>query len=355
MIPAKCNNASSDRRLQAVATHSDSCCSPTRPAPAVSQFDTGSEHACCAPVRGEQATSPGVSAAFSTLRCEVSLRPAARSIPGGSALVGTSDPGVRDDGETPLRRVRMKPFRISQTAISNTQFLQFIEQTRYVTEAERFGWSYVFWQQVPEDIERTQGIPGIEWWRRVNGANWRDVNGPGTQARGWHPDHPVVHVSWNDATIYARWAGGRLPSEAEWEHAARGGLGDVKFPWGDTEPDDTDTLPCNIWQGTFPDTNSGADGYLSTAPARSFEPNGYELYNLCGNVWEWTADNYSNKSRNPKARSRIRSMKDYKLAKGGSFLCHKSYCYRYRIAARTGSTPDSTTTHQSFRVVWDEA
>ena len=140
----------------------------------------------------------------------------------------------------------------------------------------------------------------------------------------------------------------------EWEHAARGGLGDVKFPWGDAEPDDTETLPCNIWQGEFPETNTGADGFRATAPARSFEANGYELYNMCGNVWEWTAEDYSNNSKNPKARSRIRSMKGHKLSKGGSFLCHKSYCYRYRIAARTGSTADSSTTHQGFRVVWDE-
>lgn len=311
-------------------------------------------HACCAPARGAQLRIDGASQGIGALRCDVSLRPASCQVPGGGAYVGTRQPGIRDDGETPLRRVRIKPFRISQTTITNAQFREFVDQTRYVTEAERFGWSFVFWQQVSEDIQSTQGVVGIEWWRRVSGANWRDVNGPGTEDAACHPDHPVVHVSWNDASVYARWVGGRLASEAEWEHAARGGLGDVKFPWGDTEPDDSGSLPCNIWQGDFPETNTGADGYLATAPARSFEPNGYGLYNLCGNVWEWTAEDYSNSSRNPKARSRIRSMKGYKLSKGGSFLCHKSYCYRYRIAARTGSTPDSTTTHQSFRVVWDD-
>ena len=314
--------------------------------------DTALVHTCCAPVRNQQQQVKSV-VEPSAVRCAESRRPKARLIPGGRAYVGTREPGIRDDGETPLRRVRVKPFRMSQTAITNAEFHQFIEETGYVTEAERFGWSFVFWSQVPSDIKSTQGVVGIEWWRRVHGANWRDVNGPGTQDSAWSPEHPVVHVSWNDATVYARWAGGRLATEVEWEHAARGGLGEVKFPWGNDEPDDTASLPCNIWQGKFPESNTAADGYIATAPARSFEPNGYGLYNLCGNVWEWTAEDYSNSSKNPKVRSRTRTMKGYKLSKGGSFLCHKSYCYRYRIAARTGSTPDSSTTHQGFRVVWD--
>ena len=167
------------------------------------------------------------------------------------------------------------------------------------------------------------------------------------------PDHPVVHVSWRDATAYARWIGGRLPSETEWEHAARGGLGDVPFPWGEAEPNDTDHFPCNIWQGQFPKTNTGADGHLDTAPAQSFAPNGYGLFNMVGNVWEWTAEPFRIRSQKKAARQRQAQMKGYKLTKGGSFLCHQSYCYRYRIAARTGNSPDSTTTHTGFRVVWD--
>ncbi len=348
------NTTSSNERSQECTANCEKSGQPIKSEMTESRFDTGSMYACCAPVRGEQITASCASQKIGSLSCKESLRPEARSIPGGSAYVGTKVPGIRDDGETPLRRVRVKPFRISQTTITNAQFGQFVEETGYVTEAERFGWSFVFWDQVPSNIEFTEGVVGIEWWRRIHGANWRETNGPGTQSSACLPDHPVVHVSWNDATAYAKWAGGRLATEAEWEHAARGGLGDVKFPWGNDEPDDTDTLPCNIWQGKFPDTNTGADGFRATAPARSFEANGYELYNMCGNVWEWTAENYSNNSKNPKARSRIRTMKSYKLSKGGSFLCHKSYCYRYRIAARSGSTPDSSTTHQSFRVVWDE-
>ena len=147
--------------------------------------------------------------------------------------------------------------------------------------------------------------------------------------------------------------GGRLPTEAEWEHAARGGLGDVKFPWGDQEPEEKDYTPCNIWQGDFPNTNTCADGYQRTAPARSFEPNTYGLFNMVGNVWEWTNDAYHVQSLKKDVKRRLVQMKGFKLSKGGSFLCHKSYCYRYRIAARSGTSPDSATPHHGFRVVWD--
>ncbi|WP_205737853.1 SUMF1/EgtB/PvdO family nonheme iron enzyme [Granulosicoccus antarcticus] len=268
-----------------------------------SEFTPGAGHACCAQVRDKPpASRPHIQLAKS-LRCAESLRPAARFIPGGLAYIGTTTPGILNDGETPLRRVRIKPFRMSETTITNAQFRVFVEQTRYVTEAERFGCSFVFWQQVPEHIESSRGVVGTEWWREIHGANWREVNGPGSQAAACHEEHPVVHVSWNDATAYAHWAGARLASEAEWEHAARGGLGDVKFPWGNEEPDDTATFPCNTWQGDFPNNNTAAVGFTSTAPARSFEPNGYGLYNMCGNVWEWMSDEYSNTSRNAKARS----------------------------------------------------
>jgi len=164
----------------------------------------------------------------------------------------------------------------------------------------------------------------------------------------------VVHVSWNDASAYASWVGGRLPTELEWEHAARGGLADVRFPWGDAEPDDAQNYFCNIWQGRFPKTNTTADGYYTTVPSVSFERNAYGLYNMVGNVWEWTADPYRlpsqvTRSVSPKDNGEI----DFKVVKGGSFLCHKSYCFRYRIAARISNSMDSATTHIGFRVVWD--
>ncbi len=272
-------------------------------------------------------------------------------VPGDEALVGTRDPVIADDAEGPLRTKRLAPFRIGETAVTNAQFAAFVKETGHVTEAERFGWSFVFWAQVPKSVGPTQAVRSVTWWRRVDGADWRHIHGPDRDLARDRPDHPVVHVSWNDARAYATWVGGRLPTEAEWEHAARGGLGDVRFPWGNEEPNDTGHFPCNIWQGRFPETNTCADGYAETAPAKSFSANGYGLYNLVGNVWEWTAEPFVIRSQKRAAKMRRAQVKGFKLAKGGSFLCHNSYCYRYRIAARTGNSPDSTTTHTGFRVV----
>ncbi|SLN25201.1 Serine/threonine-protein kinase pkn1 [Pseudoruegeria aquimaris] len=313
--------------------------------------DGQKQAACCSPTAGRRAAVGGV-AAPAGAGGPAHLAREAVAIPGGSGFIGTDRPELAIDGEAPLRRSRIKPFRIGATAVTNAEFAAFVEATGHVTEAERFGWSFVFWAQVPEGYPDTRGVAGAEWWRRVDGANWREINGPGTQAEAWKPDHPVVHVSWNDARAYAAWAGGRLPTEAEWEHAARGGGGDQRFPWGDAEPNDRDHFPCNIWQGRFPQENTGADGYLTTAPARSYAPNGYGLYNMVGNTWEWTAEAFTIRSLRKEVKARLAAMKGYRLMKGGSFLCHASYCYRYRIAARTGNAPDSTTTHQGFRVVW---
>lgn len=272
-------------------------------------------------------------------------------IPGGKAIVGTNAPLIWDDGEGPVRTVAVKPYRMAKTVVTNAEFRLFVEKTGYVTEAEKFGWSFVFIKQVPERLGQPQTIDGIEWWCRVDGACWFAPHGPGSEDT-CRPDHPVVQVSWKDAQAYAEWVGGRLPTEAEWEHAARAGQGDVKFPWGDDEPNETSFTPCNIWQGRFPDKNTKVDGFGTTAPAKSFEPNPWGLYNLIGNVWEWTADPFRVRSLKKAAREREAQLRGYKLSKGGSFLCHRSYCYRYRIAARTGTSPDSATTHQGFRVVW---
>lgn len=302
---------------------------------------------CCGPKRGELSTHKQFEFALSGGRSQAEIV----DIPGGLAMVGTKFPELIEDGEGAIRRIRIKPFRMSATTITNNEFRAFVEETGYVTEAEQFGWSFVFWSEVPSSIGPTKAVSGIEWWRRVDGACWYAPRGPETE-NDCLPEHPVVHVSWNDARAYASWVGGRLPSEAEWEHAARAGQGDVRFPWGNAEPNDTDFTPCNIWQGDFPRVNTAADGYVSTAPARSFKPNPWGLYNLVGNVWEWTADPYRVRSLKSSVKERLAGMKGYKLSKGGSFLCHRSYCYRYRIAARSGISPDSTTTHQGFRVVW---
>jgi formylglycine-generating enzyme required for sulfatase activity len=154
-------------------------------------------------------------------------------------------------------------------------------------------------------------------------------------------EHPVVHISWNDALAYCHWAGKRLPSEAEWEFAARGGLRQKIYPWGD-ELTPNGKHQCNIWQGKFPTFNSGADGHTGTAPVKSFLPNGFGLYNCAGNVWEWCSDWFSPFKRNPESG-------ESKIIKGGSYLCHASYCNRYRVAARTANTPDSSSGHTGFR------
>lgn len=306
---------------------------------------------CCHPARGRERVASAVP--LSRVR-NVAFQMETSLVAGGQTTVGTARPKIPNDGEELRKAKRLKPFRIGVTTVTNAEFEAFVANTGYQTEAERFAWSFVFWSDVPSGIPAPLGVAGAEWWRRVDGANWKDVNGPGTRDGWWHPDHPVVQVSWNDAKAFAEWAGGRLPSEAEWEHAARSGQGDVSYPWGERDPDDLGHFPCNIWQGDFPNNNSGADGHLTTAPAKSFEPNGYGLYNMAGNVWEWTSDMYRLGSMKRAARERMKSMAGYRVAKGGSFLCHQSYCWRYRIAARSGNSPDSTTTHQGFRIVFDE-
>ena len=273
-------------------------------------------------------------------------------IPQGTALLGTQQSLIPLDEESPCRQKEISAYKIMETTVTNSMFQQFVEDTNYVTEADKFGWSFVFYDQLPENFRDTQAVQATQWWRKVEKANWQQICGPEVEQE-LPPDHPVVHVSWNDATAFAKWAGGRLPTETEWEHAARGGLGDVMFPWGSREPDDNNFQPCNIWQGQFPNSNSCKDGYTSTAPAKSFEPNGYGVYNMSGNVWEWTSGRFKIEGRSKESKQHAKNYKGSKLLKGGSFLCHKSYCFRYRIAARTGNTPNSTTSHQGFRVVFD--
>ncbi|MEO9842791.1 MAG: formylglycine-generating enzyme family protein [Roseobacter sp.] len=309
-------------------------------------METGST-SCCSPSRGTRTTITAPSDAGAIFFPQPTV-----DIQGGNGFVGTKSPLIPDDGEGPSRRKKIRPFRMTATTITNEAFAQFVAQTGYVTEAERFGWSFVFHSDVPISVRETQGVVGTEWWRRVDGATWREIHGPGT-ATETHPDHPVVQLSWSDAVAYANWCGGRLPTEAEWEHAARGGLGDVLFPWGDEEPDDTAVFPCNIWQGHFPNNNTAVDGWKNTAPAKSFTPNEFGLYNMVGNVWEWTCEPFRVKSLKKSVARKMEGMKGFKLLKGGSYLCHRSYCYRYRIAARTGNAPDTSTPHQGFRVVWD--
>ncbi|MDE2912043.1 MAG: formylglycine-generating enzyme family protein [Paracoccaceae bacterium] len=312
---------------------------------------------CCAPVRHvltsrPEAPDPGPAVRPDPHTAGTGTASETVRIPGGVVMVGTRQAVLPLDGEAPARRKRIGPFRIDATAVTNARFREFVHETGYVTDAERIGDSFVFERFLPANAPPSRAVAEAPWWRVIDGADWRRIHGPGSD-EAWEPEHPVVHVTWNDASAFADWCGGRLPSEAEWEHAARGGLGDVRYPWGNDEPNDVDFFPCNIWQGRFWDVDLGLDGYVGTAPARSFEPNGYGLFNMVGNVWEWTAQPFRVRSLKRTATRVHSGKRGYRLVKGGSFLCHASYCHRYRIAARTGSTPDSSTSHQGFRVVYD--
>ena len=272
-------------------------------------------------------------------------------LPGGEFLMGADDDqGFPDDGEGPVRAVRLAPFRIDVHAVSNQRFAEFVEATGYRTDAETIGWSYVFAGFLPAALRR--GAPRPErtpWWCGVRGATWNQPEGPGSDL-GDRADHPVVHVSWNDAAAYAAWAGKRLPTEAEWEYAARGGLEQQRYPWGD-ELDPDGTYRCNIWRGTFPTKNTAADGYRGTAPVDAFEPNGFGLFNTSGNAWEWCADWWTveHGSARPLVDPQGPNTGRDKVIRGGSHMCHLSYCNRYRVAARSANSPDSSSGHAGFR------
>jgi sulfatase modifying factor 1 len=273
-------------------------------------------------------------------------------IAGGKSFVGTNTPAIEQDGEGPQRNVTLASYGISPTTVTNAEFERFVAATGYVTEAERIGWSPVF-DSSHEHLAHAASVGNqLPWWKIVEGASWNHPEGAQSDLRD-RETHPVVQVSWHDANAYARWAGGRLPTEAEWEHAARGGAHAQRFPWGDAEPTDTD-IACNIWQGSFPRHNTLADGYLLTAPAKSFEPNSLGLYNMAGNVWEWTQDAFKVRSLSKAAKLRNATAAQHKekVLKGGSFLCHISYCYRYRIAARMAMSPDSAGSNAGFRLAF---
>jgi sulfatase modifying factor 1 len=260
-------------------------------------------------------------------------------IPTGTFLMGSDEELYPDDHEGPVRPVSVAAFDLSATTVTNAEFARFVAETGHGTLAEQQGWSFVFAGLLPPDTPPTRAVVEAPWWRQVPGARWDRPEGPASDLEG-REDHPVVHVSWVDARAYCRWAGGRLPTEAEWEYAARGGLEQRRFPWGDVlTPDGEDRM--NVFQGQFPALNTAADGYAGTAPAAAFPPNGFGLYTMTGNVWEWTIDRFGP------------TRAGHRALRGGSYLCHVSYCWRYRCAARSSNTPDSFAANIGFRMARD--
>ncbi|WP_205967317.1 formylglycine-generating enzyme family protein [Aquisalinus luteolus] len=265
------------------------------------------------------------------------------SVTGGTFTMG-SDEGYADEG--PARQATVSVFRIDRHEVTNRQFAAFVDETGYVTVDER--------QPDPGDypgIPAEQLVPGSavftpdlvenfgQWWSFVEGANWRHPEGPDSSITDMMMDHPAVHLAYEDAAAYADWAGGRLPTAAEWEYAARGGLEGARYEWGEEAPHEG-TPKANTWQGVFPAQNSERDGFAGLAPVGCFPANGYGLYDMTGNVWEWVADSVS-------ADGRVGTVK------GGSYLCAPNYCRRYRPAARHDQETDFSASHIGFRVVYD--
>lgn len=272
-------------------------------------------------------------------------------IPGGIYEMGARRSTFPRDLDSPRRKVKIDPVLISPTAVTNAEYAAFVDSTGYRTVAETEGWSYVFHLLLPDADRWPQHPPGLSWWRRVDGAYWAAPEGPGSSWQD-RADHPVAHMAWYDALAYTIWAGLRLPYEAEWERAARGGLKNRKFPWGDMLVPDGQ-FAMNTWQGDFPNENTGDDGYVGTAPVTAFRPNGYGMYNMTGNVWEWVQD-YSGPrpalSRLPELNPKGPASGHARIQRGGSFLCHVSYCDRYHVHSRTANDADSSTSNGGFRV-----
>jgi formylglycine-generating enzyme required for sulfatase activity len=306
--------------------------------------------------------------------------PGMKWIPGGEFMMGSNDEFAWED-EKPPHPVKVDGFWMDETEVTNAQFRAFIQATGYVTTAERAPVLEEIMKQLPPGTPPPPAemmVPGTlvfvppkgevmldqpaQWWKWVAAADWKHPDGPNTSIDG-KDNYPVVQVSWDDAIAYAKWAGKRLPTEAEWERAARGGLAGKSFAWGDTRPDDKHVF-ANIWQGDFPSLNTANDGYAGVAPVKSYAPNGYGLYDMAGNVWEWCNDWYdqeyykrlgtavANNPAGPKQSfDRAQPYTPLRVARSGSFLCADSYCMRYRPSARQGVSPDTGMSHTGFRCV----
>lgn len=307
-------------------------------------------HACCAPAAPRSARPTRAALAAESSAAGRSTYDGLVLLDGGAFLMGSDNADVnRADGEGPVREVTLSSFWMGRQTVTNAEFAEFVEATGYRTGAAHFGWSYVFAAFLPSHLRRGALRPAAApWWCRVDGAYWAAPEGPGSNVDD-RMDHPVVHVDHGDASAYCDWAGLRLPTEAEWEYAARGGLEGSRYPWGDELTPDGDHR-CNIWQGRFPVRNTTEDGYRGTAPAQTYEPNGFGLYCMSGNVWEWCADWWTTEHPASGVRDpRGPEAGEMRVMRGGSYLCHKSYCNRYRVAARTNNDPSSCSGNIGFR------
>jgi sulfatase modifying factor 1 len=306
---------------------------------------------CCVPARAGKGPSPDELRAFA--RRTGGPTGGMHRLAGGEFRMGTDGTyGFASDGEGPAHAVKLQPFWLDAVCVTNEQFNEFVNATGYKTDSERFGWSFVFYGHLTPHQQATTArsrVLGTEWWCQVPGAAWRHPEGPGTTIKQrWN--FPVVHVSWTDAATYAAWRGKRLPTEAEWEYGARGGLVDQRFPWGE-ELEPAGRHRMNVWQGNFPVENTAADGYAGVAPAKSFPANGFGLYNMTGNVWEWCWDWFDPEyyRRSPAEDPLGPEQGERRVMRGGSYLCHASYCNRYRTDARSSNTPDSAASNIGFR------
>jgi sulfatase modifying factor 1 len=305
---------------------------------------------CCAPSADREPSSQVAAGGIGPTSEVVRDLEGMAALSGGAFLMGSEDGlAYPEDGEGPVREVTVSPFRMDVHTVTNAEFAVFVEETGHQTDAEQFGWSFVFGGLLPDEFPPTRGVSAAPWWRQVMEADWRHPEGPQSDI-GDRDEHPVVHVSWGDAAAYAAWAGKRLPTEAQWEYAARAGVEGTRFPWGEELTPGGQHL-ANVWQGAFPSENTADDGWYGTCPVGEFPSNGFGLQNMIGNVWEWCADWFS---ASPEDRSGTDPLGppdgDLMVMKGGSFLCHESYCARYRPAARMSSSPDSSSSNVGFRL-----
>lgn len=309
---------------------------------------------CCAPGGESRQSVPAAPPAIPETSPEgvALVTPDLVPLRGGEFTMGTDgDYGYAVDGEGPAHPVELSPFAISRCAVTNEQFGAFVAATGHRTEAERCGSSFVFVGFLGEAAASAPAVASAPWWREVEGADWAHPEGPGSS---WEErrDHPVVHVSWFDALCFCVWSDSRLPSEAEWEYAARGGLEGYRFPWGEElEPGGEQRM--NVFQGSFPEQNTCEDGFAGTAPVDAFAANGHGLHNMTGNVWEWTADRFDRNyyAESPRLDPPGAEGDGPVVMRGGSYLCHASYCNRYRVDARSSNAADGTTGNLGFRVV----